>query len=131
MKTIATALVLAASASMSACPKNPVTPDASADAAAPTLDASADGGFPLMPDGDAAPADDPTEGAARYPMCVRACANLAANDCPEAKKPTGGKTCYRVCADGEQNGLSLKPACVAGGVGVAGIRACGTVRCVK
>lgn len=100
-------------------PKPPPVPDAS--------DASVvDPG--LVPD-----PDDPGEAAdASSPACVHACSQLKKLGCPEAAKPDGGKTCYKVCADAEASGkFSLKPMCVAGAQSIEQLRTCGTVRCKK
>lgn len=93
-------------------PPQPPVPDADA-----ALDVDADNGL----DEDGAPRNVP---------CTQACVKLAFLGCPEATKPDGGKTCYRLCADAEASGkFSLKPACVAAAKDVDGVRACGTVRC--
>lgn len=91
---------------------------------------------PPVADGDAdvalADADNglDEDGAPRNVPCTQACVKLAFLGCPEAAKPDGGKTCYRLCADAEASGkFSLKPACVAAAKDVDGVRACGTVRC--
>jgi len=75
--------------------------------------------------------DDPIEGVARYPVCLQACANLKRLGCPEARQLPQGKTCYRVCADGFQNGRPLRPTCVAAARDVEDVRLCRTVRCLN
>lgn len=103
-------------------PKPP--PHDASDASDAPFDAGFDG---PVPEGE-------PDAALKYPACAAACAKMAekAIDCPEAAKPDGGKTCYRLCADAEESGkFNLKPACIAGAKDVAGVRACGTVRCKK
>jgi hypothetical protein len=81
---------------------------------------------------DGADPEDPPLDAAAFPDCVRACAKLKSLGCPEAAKPDGGKTCYKVCADAESTGkFSLNPKCVASQADVSGVRSCATVRCLK
>lgn len=88
----------------------------------------------VMPDGGQ-PGDDedPQLDGAASPACAGACATMKKLGCPEAARPDGGKTCYRVCADAQRTpGISaLRPECIAGKDSVEGVRSCGTVRCLK
>jgi hypothetical protein len=69
--------------------------------------------------------------AARYPMCAKACANLATLGCPEARRVDGGQTCYAVCVHTEEtHKFDLKPTCLAAAKTVAEAKACGSVRCL-
>jgi hypothetical protein len=87
-----------------------------------------DGGS--FPPGDTEPTDaeDPPEGSATHPACVRACVKLKELGCPEHVRKPGGKTCYRVCVDAVEAMLDLEPTCVVKARSVEEVRACG-VRC--
>lgn len=90
-----------------------------------------DGGFPVVQT-DSGDDEDPSLDAALFPVCVKACATLKVQQCPEAQRLPGGKTCYAICRDEQQRGkINLKPECIAKASSVSEIRACGTVRCQK
>lgn len=100
---------------LSACPQAPLTPlgDADADVVVTTV---AEAGVV-----DSAPvASD---------QCAQACANLRKLGCPEGSSVDGGDSCERVCGVTYVGVFNIKPACVASASSVAGVRACGTVRC--
>jgi len=76
--------------------------------------------------------DAPIEGKPLNKTCVAACAILASLKCPEAETPDGGDTCLDICTKAEASGrFSLKPECVAKAKDLAGVKACGSVRCKR
>lgn len=86
----------------------------------------------VVPIPEDAGGEEPSEDAARYPDCSRACTRLRALGCSEGLTPDGGLTCYAVCAKAEVSGnFSLNPKCVAGAGSRDALAACKTVRCLK
>jgi hypothetical protein len=62
--------------------------------------------------------------------CSNACANLKKLGCPEANTLPGGDTCVVLCQKTQASGkFDMKPSCVSKAKDVAGLKACGTVRC--
>lgn len=138
MRTVNAVMVLALSCLLAyacvGCPPRPqpvpVAPDGSQDASvdvgAPnSTDAALDASMGVLDAGE-------DLDAARYPACAKACINLGALGCPEARAVDGGQSCYAVCAHAEEtHKFDLKPACLAAAKSIAEAKACGSVRCLK
>jgi hypothetical protein len=114
-----------------ACPQ-PVTPgpDASDSGGQPTADAS----MPQLEDSavaivDATPPPPPVDAGLGSVACLEACANLRRLGCPEGSEDAGAG-CSSICNHTvATNAFTLNPICIASAKDVAGVRACGTVKC--
>lgn len=82
--------------------------------------------------GDVTPSDaeyDEPEGGSS--PCARACTNLRALGCPEGARNASGESCASVCNRALADGFQIRPDCIASGVNVDQVRACGRVRCQR
>lgn len=74
--------------------------------------------------------DKSAEALALSSPCARACKQLSALGCPEAKKPVGGRTCVETCKAIAPIS-SYDPECVIKAKTVASARLCPALKCEK
>lgn len=79
--------------------------------------------------------DEPTDGpGATYlsPLCAKACINLRKLECLDGYRRPGEDSCYVVCKRAEGTGkIDFHTQCIIDARDLAGVRACGTYRCLK
>jgi hypothetical protein len=77
------------------------------------------------------PFDDVSSGGYANPRCALACAKLQSVHCSDGFKRPGEDSCYVLCKRAEGTGkIDFNLECVLTKITVAGVRECGTYRCL-